>query len=121
MTQTPQRRGRPPVYDPARIASLLDERERTGESYAHLSERSGIPTGTLQRHASRRRSRGASARPSYVELVPTPKGQDIENPLRACELKLVLSHSSAVRELVIPDDIDPARLAQILTAIESAC
>ncbi len=110
MTGTSKRRGRPPIYDPATVRRLLAERDRSGESYAELSLRSGIPAGTLAA-GSRKRSR--LGRPAFVELVHT--GEAPSEPVSASMVTVELEDCAA--RVQVPTDIKADQLREIILAL----
>ena len=51
---------------------LLEERDREGLSFSELSERSGVPIGTLQRWGRRLSAERQARSPAFVEVVAAP-------------------------------------------------
>lgn len=66
-TSRQTRRGR------AAYERLFEQREREGWSFSELSERSGVPIGTLWRWGRRfRREAAAAASEPFLEIVASP-------------------------------------------------
>lgn len=91
-----------------RIQSALELRRRSGLSWATLSERTGLPTSTLQYWDRRQRhARG------FVELAVAPEG-DAESP--PVEVVLAQGH-----RILVPRKFDPQHLRELIAVLVSGC
>ena len=120
------RRGRPPVHDPDTVARLLAERASTGESYAALSERSGIPIGTLSGHASRRRASHRRAASRFLEIVATDGSRDaiedgVDDRAVPASFGVIVDADEARRHVIVPVGFDAQELRRLVAALESRC
>jgi len=91
-----------------RIESALDLRRRTGLSWAALSERTGLPTSTLQYWDRRRRKA-----PRFVELAVAP-----ERCADAATLEVALAQGHRV---LVPRKFDPQHLRDVIAALVTEC
>ena len=109
--------GRPVRHDPASIRRLLTDRERSGESYASLSRRSGVPVGTLAWWAHRERQRGSGGASAFVELrvkdaVPSPPSESNRG------FTVLVGTERRVREIVVPPGFDADELRKLVAILE---
>lgn len=118
-TTSRSRGGRPPIHDQALIRRLLVERERTGESYASLSARSGIPAGTLMSW-SHRRGRKKGRPSSFVELVVAEDELSEPGPV-APAFDIVLKAGGVERVVSVPAGFDAADLQRLIKVLEETC
>lgn len=111
----------PPRSRTALIDALLTEREHTGESYAALAARSGIPVGTLASRNHHRRRRSASS--AFVEVIAQESGVALASAMHVSPPMevVVLGPSLQRRSVVVPRDFDAAELAQLVRILEESC
>jgi hypothetical protein len=117
--------GRPPIHDSKEIRKLLAERERTGESFAALSARSGIPAGTLSsRSRQARTARGSEGardarRSAFVEVVVA---RDPANEASVSEaFEVVVETAGRLRRVLVPMGFDASELHRLVEALERRC
>jgi hypothetical protein len=114
--------GRPPIHDPEEIRELLAEREYTGESFAALAARSGIPAGTL---ASRSRQAALATRKrgerqgAFVEVVVAGEPAEARRVSEAFEV--VVGPVDSPRRVLIPAGFDASELQRLVAALEYRC
>ncbi|HCM50082.1 MAG TPA: hypothetical protein DIS91_05980 [Microbacterium sp.] len=118
-SRTGRRRGRPPVHPPEAIAQLLAERDRTGESFASLSRRSGIPAGTLSNHACRRHPKTPPL-PAFVELHPVVAPSE-DARAAGCDVCIELDTDGRPRAVRLSGEFSVAALPQVFSALETRC
>lgn len=118
-SRTGGRRGRPPIHPPEAIAKLLAERARTGESFASLSRRSGIPAGTLSNHARRRHPKTPPL-PAFVELHPAA-APSADARAASCDVCIDLDPDGRPRAVRLSGEFSVAALPQVLSVLETRC
>ena len=104
------------------IRRLLFERDQEGLTLAELSQRSGVPSGTLAGWVTRLRReaqaevktavgpRGRS--PGFVELVPST----VDHEAVAARFEIVLKGE---RRVVVPQTFDGSALARLVQVLEA--
>jgi len=116
------RRGRPRIHDSDLIARLLAERATTGESYAALSVRSGIPTGTLSGYAARRRTDHQRGISPFLELVATEDASDaLESHATPAAFAVIVDAGDVRRHVIVPAGFDERELHRLVRVLESRC
>jgi hypothetical protein len=101
------------------IRRLLAEREKSGESYASLSRRSGIPTGTIASWAHREQRRGRGGSPAFVELrVKDDGGTDLAPRPTPDVLTVAVSVQGRRREILVPPGFDADELRDLIAVLE---
>jgi len=97
---------------------LLARRDREGLTFRGLSERTGIPAGTLGfwawklRQPQRRTGGGSRRAQAFVELVAGPVE---DSGAREGRIELVLSNG---RQVVLHGEIDEERVLRVVAALE---
>ena len=112
-----KRRGRPPVHDPVLIRKLLSERKESGETYAELERRSGIPTSTLARW-SRRLAESLARQSDFVEVVI---GGDDGGEGGPVPFEIVVPSLGGPPHVVVPAGFDALELQRLLAVLEGRC
>lgn len=109
----------PRRHDPAVIRRLLAERESTGESYATLSARSGIPVGTLASWQAQARRRASTPTP-FVEVIVKDEAKPADGG--GFVVRVRAGAAGAVqREIIVPHGFDASELRRLLVALEEPC
>ena len=104
-------------HDPALIRGLLAEREESGESYASLSRRSGIPTGTLASWAHRERQRDSGASSAFIELRVKDEAAVPPRPGDGGFTVVVVADGRR-REILVPAGFDADALRDLVAVLE---
>ena len=99
---------------------LLEQRRREGLTFSELSQRSGVPIGTLQRWGRRLGREETAPKQPFVELVSAPptRGQPVRSPLPAAARPASLPAALSVATLspAVPSAAT-ARLSPVVAAI----
>ena len=114
-----RKRGGGRRHDPELIRKLLAEHRSTGQSYASLAKRAGIPVGTLAWWAHRERQGGATAPSRFVE-VRVKEGVRAE-PGPASEFAVDVEPGTQIRRITVPAGFDPRELQRLVAALEASC
>lgn len=97
-----------PMNREREMRRLLSEREREGLTYRELSERCGVPAGTLASWAFKLR-RMAEPAIEFVELKAA------EQPVSRGRVEIV---TRTDRRLLVDIDADPNHVARLVAALE---
>ena len=101
------------------IRRLLAEPETSGESYASLSRRSGIPAGTLAWWAHRDRQGDSGRSTAFVELrVKDDCGADAAARPTPDILTVAVSADGRRREILVPPGFDAGELRDLIAVLE---
>lgn len=106
-------------HDPELIRRLLVEHRTTGQSYASLAERAGIPVGTLAWWAHRERQAGATAPSRFVEV--RVKEDAPTEPEPASGFAVEVEPGTQIRRITVPAGFDPRELQRLVAALETSC
>src|SRR5690606_25411670 len=104
-------------HDPTFIRKLLAERRSTGESYASIAQRTGIPVGTLGWWSHRERQH-----PEGSGFVEVRVRDDVSPaPAESPTFKVVVAVGDRSREVLVPTGFDEGELRRLILALEAAC
>ena len=106
-------------HDPELIRGLLAEHRTTGQSYASLAERAGIPVGTLAWWAHRERQVDSPAPSRFVEV--RVKEDPRTDPERSSAFAVDVEPGAQVRRITVPVGFDPRELQRLVAALEASC
>ncbi|MCB9920516.1 MAG: hypothetical protein H6832_19090 [Planctomycetes bacterium] len=106
-------------HDPELIRKLLAEHHDTGQSYASLASRAGIPVGTLAWWAHRERQARASATSPFVEIRVTEEARTERGASSAFAVDV--EPGTHTRRITVPAGFDPRELKRLVAALESSC
>jgi len=105
------------------IRRLLEERRATGESYASVAARTGIPVGTLAWWAHRERQQGARVASPFVEIrvKEDPIAEPQEPTPTSAPFAVEVEPGARVRRISVPTGFDARELQRLVAALEASC
>ena len=106
-------------HDPELIRRVLAEHRATGQSYASLAERTGIPVGTLAWWAHRERQVGSPATSPFVEIRVKEDARTA--PERPSAFAVDVEPGTQMRRITVPAGVDPRELQRLIAALEASC
>lgn len=99
------------------LRKLLGERAESGESFAALAARSGIPAGTLAAYSRRiERESTPSRAGAFVELVAK---KNASSSASRPTLAVVVDAPSGSRRILVPSGFEPTELQRLISVLEA--